>query len=80
MSLPAGSSDASFRPCPERLAPHPRIGDYPHVARCGDCQDYLEQVPTGLAAATIVSAVLTYHDTGHRLDPLAGSHHQVSWI
>jgi hypothetical protein len=80
MPIAAGSPDASLQPSPG-IAPGPRVLDYPHILRCAACREYLEDAPSDAPSATVVCAVLTYHDSVHRLDPLGGGGHgQFSWI
>lgn len=79
MSLVTGSPEGSSPVRGSRSA-GPATPDYPHIARCRACQEYLRHAPTDLPPATVISAVLTYHDTCHRLDPLDGSSAQFSWI
>ncbi|MBK6873597.1 MAG: hypothetical protein IPJ14_07650 [Kineosporiaceae bacterium] len=65
---------------PTRSLPRPQVVDYPHIARCVTCQEYLNDAPSHLAPWTVVGAALTYHDSGHRRDPLTRDDHQFSWI
>ncbi len=58
----------------------PQVRDYPHIAQCRVCQEYLSETPTHLPPWQVVSAALAYHDSGHRRDPLGGDDHQFSWI
>ncbi len=60
--------------------PRPRLMDYPHIARCPRCQNYLVEAPGSVPAWTVISATLAFHDSGHRHDPLDDANPRFSWI